>query len=163
MSEWISVKKKHPPRDRNILICDEFNWVFVGLHERNYLSIEIPAANVDYDEKYKKHMLNSMIYKYQSALDFNRFRCITVDYCDGEALYWMELPRLPIEDPTIWTCVKKREPEFHQETLMFHKKLGIIEGYGIDQSDTYSCKAYWKPEDITHWMELPKPPKDKDS
>jgi len=33
--KWISVKDQAPPRDRNILVYDSLEWLYVGKHEKH--------------------------------------------------------------------------------------------------------------------------------
>jgi len=160
MTEWISVKDRMPPRDRNILIYDELEWIFVGSHERNYLTIELPLPSVSYTKKQEKDLLEQFLMSYRAAIDPFMFRCITFDCCQGRALYWSELPLAPSENNIIWNDKNNKRPEYDEETLIYHNKLGVIEAYGLAHSDTYSCKALWEDEDVQFWMPLPSPPKD---
>ena|SRR5271165_4854757 len=163
--EWISVKDKWPPRDRNLLIADDKQWVFVGSHKRNTIRIELPHPDAKYAKNDERRILESAIFQIQRALNPFEFSVVTFDSCQGDCLFWSELPLTPKENPLIWNVMElipnKPEDELSHlavEYLLFHKKLGVIEAVDLDYSDTYSCKSHWKKEDISHWMYGPERP-----
>lgn len=58
-----------------------------------------------------------------------------------------------------WIPVSERLPENINDVMFITNGDGIRVGYYYDPSDKWLCgMCVYKPEEITHWMELPEPP-----
>jgi hypothetical protein len=63
-----------------------------------------------------------------------------------------------------WISIKDKLPEWQEIVLCYINGEGIYKLQGVDilqfVSDGFIHHEYGEMEGITHWMELPKPPKE---
>lgn len=76
-----------------------------------------------------------------------------------------QMPAADVQPVSQWISVEDRPPNHYEEVFVVSKLENIVyfAWYDADISMFMGHSHMWTTREVTHWMPLPKPPKDGDS